>query len=59
MSAVHYIHIIEPCSCIITMMKWRESGLVVECQSTDPKAVGSDPSCAEIGLHDFYNPPNV
>ena len=31
--------------------------LFVECPTTDPKVVGSNPGGAEIGLHVFHKPP--
>ena len=37
---------------------WRKRCPGVECTTLDPKVVGSNPICAEIGLHVFYNPQN-
>ena len=42
---------------LLKVSNWRKAGLVVECPTTDPKVVGSNPGSAEIGLHVFHKPP--
>ena len=37
---------------------WRKVGPVVECPTTDPNVVGSNPGDAEIGLHVFHKAHN-
>ena len=42
------------CSC--WFIQPEEVGLVVECLTTDPRIVGSNPDGAEFGLHVFRKP---